>query len=204
MFVIATRQSELYLLGAIDVSRSGDDWAEGSSLCGAFRIIPLKGLKWRLRFEGTSSPRLTKDDSLAWQVRARRRLSAESASLLLKVLSAKLKRTKHEVTVREGKTTQVALSKRERSKVLRVQALAQRGTVCEICEFDFAKQYGDFARNCVEVHHIEALAGAGHRGVMNTLDDVIVICPNCHRALHQFKNPDNWKAFRKLVLSRTI
>lgn len=201
MFVIATQQNELYLLGAIEVLRSGDDWAEGSSLSGAFRIIPLKGLKWRLRFEGTNSPKLAKGVSLPMQVRARRRLSAESANQLLKVLAAKLKQTKHEVAVQEGKTTQVTLSKRERSRALRVQAIAVRGTICEICEFDFSQQYGEFARNCVDVHHIEALAGAGHKGVTNTVDDVLVVCPNCHRALHNYKNPANWKAFRKLVLS---
>ena len=29
------------------------------------------------------------------------------------------------------------------------------------------------------------------------VNDVIVVCPNCHRALHQFKDPSNWKAFRR-------
>jgi|SRR5215469_3506010 len=49
----------------------------------------------------------------------------------------------HARRVQEGKTKQVTLSTRERNKSLRVLALGQRGVVCEICDFDFAKKYGN-------------------------------------------------------------
>jgi hypothetical protein len=52
------------MLGALEVQQSGKDRAEVVSLSGVFRIIPLKGLKSRLRFDGTSSPKLTKDSCL--------------------------------------------------------------------------------------------------------------------------------------------
>ena len=42
MFVWATKDNELYLLGAIEVKRSGDDWNEGRSLYGPFQIIPFR------------------------------------------------------------------------------------------------------------------------------------------------------------------
>lgn len=196
MFVVATDRNELYLLGAIKVQRGGEDWADGESLSGAFRIAPLKGLKWRLRFVATESPKLTTDKSIAWQVRSRRRLSAASANLLSDVLS-RAQQTQQEIEVREGATKLVTLTKRERSRTLRVLALANRGTVCEICGFDFAETYGEYARNCVEVHHLEALAGANRKGVTTALVDVIVVCPNCHRAIHQFKDPSGWRGFRK-------
>jgi hypothetical protein len=38
-------------------------------------------------------------------------------------------------------------------------------------------------------YEIKALSSAGKRGRMTTVDDLIVICPNCHRALHQFRAP---------------
>ena len=66
MFVVATHQDELYALGAIKVTRSGNDWADGHSLFGAFRILPLKSLKWQLRFEATLSVKLAKGNSIAW------------------------------------------------------------------------------------------------------------------------------------------
>jgi 5-methylcytosine-specific restriction protein A len=163
---------------------------------GAFQIIPLKGLKWKLRFEATQSPKLTKDKSVAWQVRSRRLLSEGSAKLLEDVL-LKTQLAQEGVEVQEGKTTHVTLTQRERSRELRVLALASRGTVCEVCGFDFAETYGEFAKHCVEVHHLELLAGAGREGVTTSMDDVLVVCPNCHRALHQFRDPGDWKAFRK-------
>ena len=78
MFVWATKDNELYLLGAIEVKRSGDDWNEGRSLYGPFQIIPLKGLKWKLRFQQTDSVKLSRKAPLARQVRARRRPTPET------------------------------------------------------------------------------------------------------------------------------
>jgi HNH endonuclease len=196
MFVVATHQDELYLLGAMRVARSGKDRANGKSLFGAFRIVPMKGLKWRLRFQGTSAVKLSNKTGIAMQVRARRRISKDSAALLTQLLSVAEKHT-HKIQVQEGKTKQVTLSKRERSRTLRVLAISERKAICEICGFDFAKHYGAFAENCVEVHHIEGLARAGRRGVTNSLDDVLVVCPNCHRAIHQFRSPNDWKAFQR-------
>jgi hypothetical protein len=97
----------------------------------------------------------------------------------------------------EGKLKKFTLSKRERDPSVRANALAEYGPLCKICGFDFAATYGAFAMTCVEVHHKIGLAGAGKRGVTTTLDDVLVVCPNCHRALHQYKNPNDWKAFQK-------
>ena len=64
MFVWATTDNELFLLGAIEVQRSGKDWSEGRSLYGPFRIIPLKALKWKLRFQ-SSADRLLRKGPLA-------------------------------------------------------------------------------------------------------------------------------------------
>ena len=197
MFMVATKRNELYLLGVLEIKKSKNDGAQVSSLGGVFRIIPLKKLKWQLSFEETSSPKLTRDSPIAMQVRARRKLSSQSAELLAHVLSTKIKQEEHKFEAREGKTKQVSVWKKVRDRKLRWKVLALRGTVCEICGLDFAKSYGKFASECVEVHHIKPLSTAGHNGVTTTFDDVLVICPNCHSALHQYKNPSNWKAFQK-------
>jgi len=197
MFVWATKDNELYLLGAIEVKRSGDDWNEGRSLYGPFQIIPLKGLKWKLRFQQTDSVKLSRKAPLARQVRARRRPTPETARLLEQTLAKSLKRNQTVIDIKEGKLKIVTLSTKERHRALRNLALALRGDRCEICGFDFAKEYGEFAKYCLEVHHLKLLSSAKKRGLTSTVDDVIVVCPNCHRALHQFRNPGNWKAFQK-------
>jgi predicted HNH restriction endonuclease len=119
--------------------------------------------------------------------------SYQKKASLTKAMLRKRKR----FLAQEGKLKKFTLSKRERDPSVRANALAEYGTLCKICGFDFAATYGAFAMNCVEVHHKKGLAGAGKRGVTTTLDDVLVVCPNCHRALHQYKNPNDWKAFQK-------
>jgi 5-methylcytosine-specific restriction endonuclease McrA len=197
MFVWATRGNELYLLAAIEVKRSGRDWNEGRSLYGPYQIIPLRGLKWRIRFQQTNAVKLSREAPLARQVRARRRPTPQTARLLGRALLKGLKHAETSIRMREGQLRTVLLSKRERNRDVRIRALAQRGHHCEVCGFDFAKRYGEFATDCVEIHHLSLLSSAGKGGRTTTLEDIIVICPNCHRALHQFRDPANWKAFQK-------
>ena len=193
-------REELYVLGAIRVTRSGQDWAEGRSVYGPFKIIPLKGLKWRIRFQYTEAEKLTRQSSIPMQVRARRRPTPETVRLLDWLLSESptdIGQLERDSSVREGQQVQGTLSRRERSRKLRAHLLATRGYRCEICGFDFVKSYGEFAKHCVEVHHLELVASSGRRGRMTSLKDLLVVCPNCHRALHQFGNPADWKAFQR-------
>lgn len=197
VFIWATSRDELYLLGSMIVQRGGDDWMEGRSVYGPFRIIPLKGLKWRIRFAQSVSDRLSRDSKLAMQIRARRRCTPKTAELLNVVLSQRAAKDLAAFRLREGKIKNVILSKRERNRGVRVLALACRGSRCEICDFDFSETYGEFARDCVEVHHLRLLSSARHNGVNTELDDLLVVCPNCHRALHQFRDPSDWRAFKR-------
>lgn len=203
MFICATRSDELFLLGAIEVQRSGDRWAEGRSVYGQFKIIPLKGLKWRLRFQHTGSPRLSHDVPVAMQVRARRQPTPEAAQLLDQMLKRDFATAEHAIRLQEGKQKTMTLTKPERNPKLRAFALARRGHRCEICDFDFAERYGDYARYCVEVHHLKAMAGAGQHGRTVKLDDVVILCPNCHRALHRWskdwsKGVRDWKGLKRV------
>jgi len=200
MFVWAVHGEELYLLGAIRVKRSGRDWAEGRSLYGPFKIIPLKGLKWRLRFQHTDAEKLARQTGIAMQVRARRHPTPKTVELLEKLLSDSADHSEQlekDIAAREGKLRKVTLSRRERSRILRTHVLAVRGHCCEICGFDFVGRYGEFAKHCVEIHHLELVSASGRHGRTTTLEDLIVVCPNCHRALHQFGDSANWKAFQR-------
>jgi HNH endonuclease len=204
MFVWAVNREELYILGVIRIKRSGKDWAEGRSVYGPFLIVPLKGLKWRLRFQNTKVVKLT-SGNLAMQVRSRRQPTAQTVELLDELLMKNARRIEKQMkaaSFREAKQTIVVLTKRERNHKLRAHSLATRGHVCEICGFDFVESYGDFAKHCVEIHHLKPVAAASLRGRNTTSDEVIVVCPNCHRALHQSGNPANWKGFKRKLKQR--
>jgi hypothetical protein len=100
LFVTATRDNELYLLGLLEVSAVHRTQRAGARLpiyraiakrsSGPFRIIPLGSLKWRLRFE-SEADRLSRTSSVAMQVRKHRFLTEQSARLLQDVLKSEEK-----------------------------------------------------------------------------------------------------------------
>lgn len=68
------------------------------------------------------------------------------------------------------------------------QILADRGELsCEICDFNFEKVYGELGKNYIECHHIVPLSQYYYQK-KTCLNDLIVICANCHRMLHKSLN----------------
>jgi 5-methylcytosine-specific restriction protein A len=57
---------------------------------------------------------------------------------------------------------------------------------CEICDFDFAKVYGDRGSGFIEAHHTRPvhLLTAESR---TRLEDLALVCANCHRIIHAKK-----------------
>ena len=84
----------------------------------------------------------------------------------------------------EGEIRETITSFRSRSPDARAACIAALGSVCCICEFDFGRVYGDDCCGFIEVHHIRPLAKADGPQTVDPLNDLIPICPNCHRAIH--------------------
>jgi 5-methylcytosine-specific restriction endonuclease McrA len=56
--------------------------------------------------------------------------------------------------------------------------------VCQVCRFDFSKFYGPLGDDFAEAHHIIPLKS--NKALRSTkIDDLITVCPNCHRMLHR-------------------
>jgi len=54
---------------------------------------------------------------------------------------------------------------------------------CEVCGFDFLKSYGPVGAGFAEAHHKTSLAESPAAGRTTSLDDLAVVCSNCHRML---------------------
>ncbi len=54
--------------------------------------------------------------------------------------------------------------------------------VCEACDFDFSI-YGDRGKNFIEVHHIIPVSSL-KPGDKTKLEDLSLLCANCHRMVH--------------------
>jgi 5-methylcytosine-specific restriction protein A len=90
-------------------------------------------------------------------------------------------RTEGGIKVRISKTL-------ERSAKLRQQALDYHGYICQVCDFDFEKQYGKWGSQFAEVHHIKALFELGGENTLtDPKKDLSVLCANCHRMAHRKK-----------------
>lgn len=84
-------------------------------------------------------------------------------------------------TFKEGTPMNVKRTVPLRNGKLRKLCLEQKGCVCAVCGFDPKKVFGEGFERTIEVHHLYPVAN-GEREV--TVDDLIPVCANCHKALH--------------------
>ncbi|MBB5066158.1 HNH endonuclease [Granulicella mallensis] len=95
----------------------------------------------------------------------------------------------HRVRERNAK-----LAKRKKDHVFKKTGALR----CEACQFDFVARYGQDARNCIECHHIMPLSQLPEH-TKTTLDDLALVCANCHRVIHKRKQWLTIAELRKLL-----
>lgn len=75
-----------------------------------------------------------------------------------------------------------------RNSQLAKKAKEHYGYSCCICGFNFEKAYGDIGKGYIECHHLNPLSGQNEsewpKQIKTTIDDVVVVCANCHRMIH--------------------
>ena len=89
----------------------------------------------------------------------------------------------------EGRLSYVRHRKRERSAALvnakKKRALQQFGTLaCEVCDFDFSVRYGDIGKQFIECHHTIPVSQLAETA-KTRIEDVVLVCSNCHRMIHR-------------------
>jgi len=96
----------------------------------------------------------------------------------------------------EGKYRFVLHKERERSSALRkakvdVFLKTHAFIHCELCNSNLNDIYPAYlADGYIEVHHIKPISSL-HEHTPTHLDDLILLCPNCHRMVHRNKNAEN-------------
>jgi len=84
---------------------------------------------------------------------------------------------------REGAPVEYTAMRRGRSRRLRDLALEQAKGVCASCGRDFSKVLAGLGGVVLQVHHRKQLAASSAPRVTR-LDDLGVLCANCHRLIH--------------------
>lgn len=110
---------------------------------------------------------------------------------------------------REGnkvKKTHVTI---ERNTRLRREFFATRPTaICDVCQLNTAKTY-PWTERIIDLHHLLPLSsGTRVEARGTTFDDLVPVCPNCHRAIHRFYDiwldSNNKKDFKDTGEARAV
>jgi predicted HNH restriction endonuclease len=171
-----------------------------------FDLIDVSGIATALRFESkTGKDRLTREPgrTYAQQLQALRRLKPSSASLLEDIWYAgqdiPVAKTKVDLDAFEHLESYCEGRKKLRSHFLRernsrlVQDAKHRFTqkhghlFCEVCGFDFGKFYGEYGEGYIEAHHKTPFSELDVQETHVSVDDLRMVCSNCHRMIHRKK-----------------
>lgn len=89
--------------------------------------------------------------------------------------------------------------KPERVRTKKAQVWRENGKLqCEVCNFDFQEKYGVLGKGFCEVHHKIPLSKLD--GETETrLQDLAVLCSNCHRMIHKTKPIMSVTQFKKML-----
>ncbi len=94
----------------------------------------------------------------------------------------------HTDTATEGHRRLVLHLQRERKRSIVLNKKKQAPSLdCEICGFSFGRIYGNAASDYCEVHHLIPLSETEHN-TQTRMEDLAILCANCHRVVH-LKNP---------------
>lgn len=175
------------------------------------RLLNISHLVSDLRFVSDTSPVLDAIDGMVLspqQLRPLRELTTESAELLADVWYQKsesiqdlLEITEDDNAYSEGKVVVRTVRERQRSRrlvnaaKLDFRAKHDGRLFCEVCGFDFDQFYGiDY----IEAHHKEPIASLGNE-TANTVESVVMLCANCHRAAHTRTPPYSVDELREMI-----
>ncbi|MCK8668213.1 HNH endonuclease [Pseudomonas azerbaijanoccidens] len=130
-------------------------------------------------FAGIAKPYQVFDTSpveVIWEFYDRHSLKSDIDSFL---------RPSNHGTVVEGGAKSVTIKIYERDRGARLKCIQHWGWKCFVCQFDFAKTYGELGEGFIHVHHLKPLAEIGDAYDLNPVTDLRPVCPNCHAMLHR-------------------
>ncbi len=90
----------------------------------------------------------------------------------------------------EGKLSERMHLSRERNRELvrlaKLAAMDRDGCLkCACCGFDFHAAYGGVGKGFIEAHHTKPVSTLHEDGEETKLEDLALVCSNCHRMLHR-------------------
>ncbi|WP_207648088.1 HNH endonuclease [Clostridium beijerinckii] len=108
----------------------------------------------------------------------------------------------------EGAKKQIVVNAYERNREAREKCIEHYKRInngkikCEICEFEFSERYGEKFKEKIHIHHITELSEIGDEYIVDPINDLLPVCPNCHMILHSKRpahTPDEVKKYIEIA-----
>ena len=97
------------------------------------------------------------------------------------------------LTLTEGSKKQIIVNAYERNPYARIICINHYRKInsgrlkCEICGFHFGETYGDEFTEKIHVHHLLEISSIGEEYIVDAINDLLPVCPNCHLIAHSRK-----------------
>lgn len=99
----------------------------------------------------------------------------------------------------EGTLKEVVLTRPERDPTARAACIAHYGLRCSVCTLLFQERYGVLGKRFIHVHHLRPIADLKEEQIVDPIQDLRPVCPNCHAMLHQRTPPVTIEELRALL-----
>ena len=83
----------------------------------------------------------------------------------------------------EGATYTVLVNAYERNPAARLKCIQYWGNSCMACGFNFRAAYGEDCKPFIQVHHLRPLSDINESYIVNPIEDLRPVCPNCHAVI---------------------
>jgi 5-methylcytosine-specific restriction enzyme A len=148
------------------------------------------------RIEGKGLGNVTNKDILIWNEFYNNQQQLETLSISItsyifeepENISIEIESDNLSFSAYEGKLLSSIHLKRERNRSLvekkkKQQLLIYGSLECEVCGFNFEREYGERGKGFIECHHIKPIATL-EKDSITILQDLALLCSNCHRMIH--------------------
>jgi len=105
----------------------------------------------------------------------------------IREIESKIRKENKEIEVEEGKRYKSEVNFRSRNRALVEAKKMNSNYRCEACGMTFKEVYGKIGDEYIIAHHKNPI-GNIEKTATTTLDDIALVCANCHAMLHT-KNP---------------
>jgi len=99
----------------------------------------------------------------------------------------------------EGSVKTILVNAYERSEEARRDCIKHYGYKCRVCEMDFIEKYGEIGAGFIHVHHLKQLSDISQEYVVDPINDLRPVCPNCHAIIHKRKVPYSIEEMKEII-----